>query len=188
MQEEIKGGQQRAFEEEAEEEELEEEDEEEEEEQPRKKPRVTYKPHETSKFTPKASDTPKKATPPPAAIPDPPLFAFAQEITRPEIKEHFILLPCPAGLSVKVDNLESEPQIVRVQLDFSFRGDALREICNTTGDNLARTSSFLKPLTAEKKFTVPFVIDDIKPQFLEPEQLVIIRVIGKKHKLVFDIK
>lgn len=185
IQDQIRNNQQQAFVDEEDEDEDYEEEEEKEEEQVRKRSRVSTHKQPTSKLdiSPKKVNTSSLNT-----TTSSPLFSFVQEIQCPEIKEHFILIPYPAGLSVQVANPETEPQVALVQLEYKFKPGALKEICDDTGDNEARTSTFLETLKAEKKFMVPFVIDDIVPRLVEKENLLIIRIVGKKNRMVIDVK
>lgn len=116
------------------------------------------------------------------------LFSFVQEIPHPEIKEHFLIIPYPSGLIVQVDYPENKPQVAHLTLEYKFKPTALREICDVTGDNEARTETFLRTLREEKKYFVPFVIDNIESKVVAPENLVIIRIVGKKRRQILEVK
>jgi hypothetical protein len=87
---------------------------------------------------------------------------------------------------VQVHNPKSDPHAAVVTLEYTLHRQALRVICDITGDNEARTGVLLPPIKEEKKFIVPFVIDDIKHHIVEAENLVIVHIVGKKHRLVFE--
>jgi hypothetical protein len=88
---------------------------------------------------------------------------------------------------VQVNNPKNEPNVAVVKLEYKFRLQAVHAVSDITGDCDARTRLFLLPIQEEKKFNVPFVIDDIQPRVIVEEDLVVIHIIGKKHRLVFDI-
>ena len=140
VQEQIKGEQHRAFIEEEEDDDPDYSEEEEEAPQQQRTKRACVVEKPKGKLSSSDLVVPKSAVSDRAPVS---LFAFVQEIPRPEIKEHFLVFPYPSGLSLCIDTPESEPTTAVVTLEYKFKRTALREICDATGDNEARTETFL---------------------------------------------
>jgi len=130
---------------------------------------------------------PKKSSPEKAKQPDL-AFSLIQEVSWPEISEHFILIPRPLGLKINAEVPEGvNTHQIRLRLAYTFTEGALHELANQSGHNMAFLSSLLTTKNFDMLFDLPFPIDVIRPLNFPELHLTIIQIVGKKQPLGFEL-